>query len=248
MEITYWNKDIETMDSSAIESMQLERLQKLIGQSLQTDFYKKRLAKAGITSGEDIKSMDDLKRLPKAKRIFGGWFNSKIFLYKLRSKSRPMDGEYSVTLNDAINLLLVLRSEFIKDQYGESPNKDEYIAAALAPIRRTIASGKKLSAVFVIDGGPRGDILDAIFELEDENSNFFPTIFLCDANRSIYTGSIGCRPDGKFLKGSNKTLNGERLYKDQYSGSKAKFFYNADKVTLSRLLEKEVWFYQRKVK
>ena len=44
MEITYWNKNIETMDRSAIESLQVERLKQLIGQSLKTDFYKKRLA------------------------------------------------------------------------------------------------------------------------------------------------------------------------------------------------------------
>jgi phenylacetate-CoA ligase len=64
MEITYWNKHIETMDRSAIESLQLERLQELVTQSLKTEFYKKRLAKLGATSGQDIKSLNDLKRLP----------------------------------------------------------------------------------------------------------------------------------------------------------------------------------------
>ncbi len=64
MEITYWNKNIETMDRLAIESLQLERLRELVNQSLKTDFYKKRLTKAGVTSSDDIRSMDDLRRLP----------------------------------------------------------------------------------------------------------------------------------------------------------------------------------------
>ena len=64
MDITYWNKDIETMDRSAIEALQAERLRELVDQSLKTEFYKKRLSRAGITSGGDIQSLDDLRRLP----------------------------------------------------------------------------------------------------------------------------------------------------------------------------------------
>ncbi|MHC5116174.1 MAG: phenylacetate--CoA ligase family protein [Planctomycetota bacterium] len=64
MDITYWNKDLETMDRSAIESMQLDRLQALVDQSLKTEFFKKRLSRAGISSAEDIKSLGDLRRLP----------------------------------------------------------------------------------------------------------------------------------------------------------------------------------------
>jgi phenylacetate-CoA ligase len=64
MDITYWNKDLETMDRSAIESMQLSRLKTLVDQSLKTEFYQKRLSRAGISSAEDIKSLDDLRRLP----------------------------------------------------------------------------------------------------------------------------------------------------------------------------------------
>ncbi|UCE51509.1 MAG: hypothetical protein JSV31_19920 [Desulfobacterales bacterium] len=187
---------------------------------------------------------NDLKRFPKAKRLFGGLFNSKMFLYKLRIKNRPVDGHYKVTLNDSINLWLILRSEFMKDQYGESPIKNEYIGAALVPLKHIIPSQKELAAAFIIDGGPRSDILDAIFELEDGNGNFFPTVFLCDANRSIYSKSIRRRPSGRFLKGSNRTLNNEPLYNNQYSNRKTKFFHNKNKVSLSELLDKEVWFYQ----
>ncbi|OQY06258.1 MAG: phenylacetate--CoA ligase [Planctomycetales bacterium 4572_13] len=62
--MTYWNKDIETMDRSAIEALQVKRLRELVDQSLKTEFYKKRLSRAGITSADDIQSLDDLRRLP----------------------------------------------------------------------------------------------------------------------------------------------------------------------------------------
>jgi phenylacetate-CoA ligase len=64
MDITYWDKNLETMDRSSIEGLQLQRLKALVDQSLKTDFYKKRLAKAGVTSSDDIQSLDDLRRLP----------------------------------------------------------------------------------------------------------------------------------------------------------------------------------------
>jgi hypothetical protein len=191
---------------------------------------------------------NDLKRLPKAKKSFGGPFNFKMFLQRLRRKSRQVDGHYSVTIDDSINLQILLRSEWMKDQYGESPLKDEYIAAALTPIKHAIPSKKILSSAFIIDGGPRSDILDAIFKLEDENRNFFPTIFLCDANRSLYAKSIRRRPTGEFIKGSNRTLNGEPLYKNQYSGEKAKFFFGKEQVSLDELLDKEIWFYEATIR
>jgi hypothetical protein len=201
--------------------------------------------------GENSSAFDvpnDLKRLPKAKRIFGGPFNITMFLYRLRKRSRPVDGHYRVTIDDSINLQILLRSEWMKDQYGESPIKDEYITAALTPIKHIMPSKKTLTSAFLIDGGPRSDILDAIFKLEDENRNFFPTIFLCDANRSLYAKSIRRRPTGEFLKGSNRTLNGEPLYQNQYSGEKAKFFFGKEQVSLGELLDKEIWFYQAAIR
>lgn len=40
----------------------------------------------------------ELKRLPKAKRAFGGLFNIKMLLHRMRKESRPIDGDYSVTI------------------------------------------------------------------------------------------------------------------------------------------------------
>ena len=45
--------------------------------------------------GENSSTFDvpnDLKRLPKAQRIFGGPFNIKMLLRRLRKRSRPVDG------------------------------------------------------------------------------------------------------------------------------------------------------------
>ncbi len=64
MGILYWNKEIELAERSVIEEIQLERLKNIISYALKTDFYKKRLPKAGINSADDIKSLEDLRKLP----------------------------------------------------------------------------------------------------------------------------------------------------------------------------------------
>ena len=51
---------------------------------------------------------------------------------------------------------------------------------------------------------------------------------------------------GVFLKGSNRTLNGDPVYKSLYNSRKTKFWYNKEEASSSELLEKEVWFYQAK--
>ncbi|MGB8225271.1 MAG: phenylacetate--CoA ligase, partial [Sedimentisphaerales bacterium] len=64
MEIRYWNKDIETADIKSIRGLQLQRLKTIIASALQTPFYKKKLPSVGINSPDDIKSLDDLRRIP----------------------------------------------------------------------------------------------------------------------------------------------------------------------------------------
>lgn len=60
----YWNKNIETAGRDEIERIQLQRLREIIGWALKTDFYKRRLGKIGIQSGEDIKSLEDIRKIP----------------------------------------------------------------------------------------------------------------------------------------------------------------------------------------
>jgi phenylacetate-CoA ligase len=64
MEVAFWDKNVETLDKASLQKLQLERLRKSVDQALMTPFYKRRLAKTGITNGNDIRSLDDIKRIP----------------------------------------------------------------------------------------------------------------------------------------------------------------------------------------
>ena len=65
-EFSFWDKKAETMSRDEIETIQLELLKKQIENALLTSFYKERLTKVNITSPNDIKSLDDLRRIPFA--------------------------------------------------------------------------------------------------------------------------------------------------------------------------------------
>lgn len=62
--MTYWNKEIETMDPESLRKLQSEKLVKLINYVYdRSPFYRKRFEEAGIKP-EDIRSIDDLTKLP----------------------------------------------------------------------------------------------------------------------------------------------------------------------------------------
>ena len=64
MESMFWNRQAETLERSALELLQLERLRQRIANALCTPFYQKRLSRAGITSPEDIRTLDDVQKIP----------------------------------------------------------------------------------------------------------------------------------------------------------------------------------------
>lgn len=64
MEVRYWNQHLETLPQSELRQLQLERLREVVGYALQTPFYQKRLKKVGIFAPEDIRSLEDLKKIP----------------------------------------------------------------------------------------------------------------------------------------------------------------------------------------
>lgn len=64
MDITYWNKQEETLDRHTLEELQLIRLRQTVKQALTTPFYKRRLNKVGINSADEIKKLDDIRRIP----------------------------------------------------------------------------------------------------------------------------------------------------------------------------------------
>ncbi|MFI3207056.1 MAG: phenylacetate--CoA ligase [Clostridia bacterium] len=61
----FFDKEIETMKRKDIEKMQLERLKHLVDYCYNNvKFYNEKLGKAGITSGDKIKTLSDVKYIP----------------------------------------------------------------------------------------------------------------------------------------------------------------------------------------
>lgn len=64
MKINYFNKKIETLSRDELETLQFKNLKKTIDSALKIDLYKKRLNAIGINSGNDIKSLKDISKIP----------------------------------------------------------------------------------------------------------------------------------------------------------------------------------------
>ncbi|MFQ5344124.1 MAG: phenylacetate--CoA ligase family protein [Anaerolineae bacterium] len=65
MRVTFFNRDIETAERELLEARQVKRLQTMLRQVLATNgFYRQKLGEAGLDRAEDIRSLDDLRRLP----------------------------------------------------------------------------------------------------------------------------------------------------------------------------------------
>jgi phenylacetate-CoA ligase len=64
MNFQYWNPEIEKMPRPELEALQLKKLRAEIDCALRTSFYRPRLEKSGIKKADDIKTLDDLKRIP----------------------------------------------------------------------------------------------------------------------------------------------------------------------------------------
>ncbi|MCL2805471.1 MAG: phenylacetate--CoA ligase [Treponema sp.] len=64
MNYQYWDPQIEKMPRKELEELQLKKLKEEIRFALRTPFYKKRLSGIGINSQDDIKTLDDLNRIP----------------------------------------------------------------------------------------------------------------------------------------------------------------------------------------
>ncbi|AEF81427.1 phenylacetate--CoA ligase family protein [Leadbettera azotonutricia] len=64
MNFQYWNSEIEKMPRQDLEALQVKKLKAAVDQALKTPFYKERLTGAGIKSGDDIKTLSDLRKIP----------------------------------------------------------------------------------------------------------------------------------------------------------------------------------------
>ena len=64
MDVPFWNKEIETLERPALENLQIERLGRMLDWALKTPLYRKKLGQAGIRTPEDIRGIEDIKRIP----------------------------------------------------------------------------------------------------------------------------------------------------------------------------------------
>ncbi len=62
-EILYWDREIETLPRSALEKLQIDRLQETIKRVSSVPFYKEKFKTSSITP-DGIKSVDDVSQLP----------------------------------------------------------------------------------------------------------------------------------------------------------------------------------------
>jgi len=64
MAVSYWDKEIETINRNELKKLQLKRVRTVVGWALKTQFYKSRLKKAGVNSPDDIRTFDDIRKIP----------------------------------------------------------------------------------------------------------------------------------------------------------------------------------------
>ena len=60
----YRSPDIEKMPRNDLEALQLTKLKAAVGWALRTPFYKERLPAAGIKTPDDIKTLNDIRKIP----------------------------------------------------------------------------------------------------------------------------------------------------------------------------------------
>jgi len=61
---SYREKELETLNRDILEKLQLRRLRSSVERALKTDFYRRRLAEAGIQKSDQIRSLEDLRKIP----------------------------------------------------------------------------------------------------------------------------------------------------------------------------------------
>ena len=62
--MSMWNRTAETLSRDEYAKIQLEGLKKSLNRVWGNEFYRTRLQKGGLSSPADVKSLDDLSRLP----------------------------------------------------------------------------------------------------------------------------------------------------------------------------------------
>lgn len=148
--------------------------------------------------------------------------------YRFAPSVRPQEGVICWSVGGMV-VRIALSSVPGSDQYGESPFVRRGIDCGAGPVEAALSTGSNLKVAVLIDGGPRAHILSRFLELEDQYEGLNLTVFLCDAYRPYFKEVVGRRPNGRYLVGSETTLDGLTLYDSE----------DADKKNQS-----EIWTYR----
>ena len=127
---------------------------------------------------------------------------------------------YSSIINN-INFHYFLSGPSIKDQFGESPFRDEYINGGLDLVK----SSNYKTILLMVDSGCRHLIVDRF--IKESNTNLIVMLF--DAQRPEYEKILD-QYNGKFYRGSTNLLNGELFYPQKGN-------------ELDEILNKELWIF-----
>ena len=109
----------------------------------------------------------------------------------------------------------------IKDQFGESPFRDEYINKGLDLVK----SSDYKTVLLMVDSGCRHLVVDRF--IKESNTNLIVMLF--DAQRPEYKKILD-QYNGKFYRGSTNLLNGELFYPQKGN-------------ELDEILNKELWIF-----
>ena len=117
-----------------------------------------------------------------------------------------------------------LISPGMKDQFGESPNREEYLNAPMVSVDQD-----DKDIMVMIDGGPRHFIVDRIIDILS-----YKNVHIClfDAHRPEYSEILN-KYNGKFYKASDKLKNGYKYYEKYFPDIKTRDF----------IKNHELWYY-----
>lgn len=168
-----------------------------------------------------------------------------------------VDGDYLVFIKGKlIEFKYFLRTDFFKDQFGESPVKDDYINVGIDEATTFLKGNLNGSIIFIIDGGPRIDILQVVFDLMKKHPKASFLIFIHDAYRLYYQKILSRYPDGSFIIGSgNETLGGGTVFNlanekqmNKLDALLYMFEYGTTSPKMEFLLKKEAWIYENNIR
>jgi len=153
--------------------------------------------------------------------VFKPLFKFIYIFLRYKSNKRIERAYYNTEINN-INFKYYLSGPSIKDQFGESPFRDEYINTGLDLVK----SKNYKTVLLMVDAGCRHLIVDRF--LKEYKHNLIVLLF--DAHRPEYD-KILKQYKGKFLRGSPNLLNGETLHPQKGD-------------ELEKILNKELWYFE----